>query len=269
MDATPLGSELGPPGKVAIVKTNVGLGDNLLYSTLPELYAAQGVPVFLYAGPHEDPQMLRNQEILELVWERNPYVAGASSKPPNAGEVKLPERDWTVGSSPIGQIERAHGFPGTGLWPQIYYQPRPDPRAAGKVLIDISSSSLKFHEHVDTVTAYLNFVAHRMGYRPENCLAVTFAKIVSGSCVKFPTFEQLVVEDIYRYCDAIFSCRALVTVESGAQALASAIRRDRPTPRIVALFSVRGFNERQFVLPNVEYYVTGALDLGDEFPLWR
>jgi hypothetical protein len=48
-----------------------GLGDNLQYSTLPELYSKQGYDVYIHTN-----NVVRNKEIHDLVWELNPYIKG-------------------------------------------------------------------------------------------------------------------------------------------------------------------------------------------------
>jgi hypothetical protein len=251
-----------PAPRTAVIRTiNGGLGDNLLFSTLPELYAERGVAAYVHA---DNPY--RNPEIYDLVWARNPYVRGLSHDPPSAGAeaYAAAARDWGEGLGAIARIERAHGFPGTGRWPALYYEPRPAGRYRDRVLIDLSSTSVPF-DYPGLAAAYLNYVCTRYGYRLDECLAVQFAREVAARPMSISGLEAAVVNDIYEYCDALASALALITVESGAHILASALRRDRPTPRIHALFSAKGFNDRVFVMPNVDYFVTGHVPLDTEF----
>lgn len=250
--------------QTAIIRTiNGGLGDNLLFSTLPELFAGRGIATYLHAG-----NVYRNPEIYDLVWGRNPFVRGTSSGEPTAGSAAYAEasRGWGDGLGAIARIERAHGFPGTGLWPALYYRPEPAKaeRFRGRVLIDLSSTSTPF-DYPGLAAQYLNFVCQRFGYRIGECLAVQFARSVSLRPMSISGLEIAPINDIYEYCDALAAALALITVESGAQILASAIRRDRPTPRIHALFSAKGFNDRVFIMPNVDYFVTGHVPLETEF----
>lgn len=245
-----------------IATINGGLGDNLVFSTLPELYAARGIPVYLHAA-----NRYRNPEIYALVWGANPYVAGRSDAPPNAGAGRFSAaaRDFASGLGGIGRLERAHGFPGEGRYPRVYYEPRRDPRFADRVLVDLSSTSVPF-DYPGLAGEYLTYVCGRYGYALGEAVAIEFASRVSGRSVRLRGLEQATIATIFEYCDAIFSARALITVESGAHLLASALKADRPAPRIHALFSAKGFNERLFVMPNVEYCVTGHVPLDVEFP---
>lgn len=60
-----------------------GLGDNLQYSILPELYSNEGYDVYISSNNN-----CRNNEIFEIVWKSNPYIKGVSLKKPNAGQIK-------------------------------------------------------------------------------------------------------------------------------------------------------------------------------------
>ena len=57
-----------------------GLGDNLQYSTLPELYNTLGHEFYISSK-----NVYRNPEIYKLVWELNPYVKGISDEEYNVG----------------------------------------------------------------------------------------------------------------------------------------------------------------------------------------
>ena len=46
-----------------------GLGDNLAYSNLPQLYSQAGKEFYISRFNY-----VRNKEIYDLVWKRNPFV---------------------------------------------------------------------------------------------------------------------------------------------------------------------------------------------------
>ena len=112
--------------KVIIHQPWGGLGDNLQYSTLPELFSRKGFDVYISVN-----NKVRNQEIFDLVWGQNPYVKGISVDSPNAGECK----NWNWPSEEqneysMHRIEMSHGFEKTNFFPKIYYVPQNVPTMA-------------------------------------------------------------------------------------------------------------------------------------------
>ena len=57
--------------KIIISQPWGGLGDNLQFSTLPELYDKLGYEVYV-----SNNNKVRNKEIYDLVWGENPYIKG-------------------------------------------------------------------------------------------------------------------------------------------------------------------------------------------------
>jgi len=57
--------------KIIISQPWGGLGDNLHYSTLPELFSNKGYDVYI-----SNNNKVRNSEIFDLVWKMNPYIKG-------------------------------------------------------------------------------------------------------------------------------------------------------------------------------------------------
>ena len=57
-----------------------GLGDNLQFSTLPELYSNNGFDVYIHTE-----SKVRNSEIYDLVWGINPYIKGKKNGDSKAG----------------------------------------------------------------------------------------------------------------------------------------------------------------------------------------
>ena len=61
-----------------------GLGDNLQFSTLPELLSAYGYEVYISTN-----NAYRNPEIKSLVWDKNPFVAGFADPDPTMFEMRI------------------------------------------------------------------------------------------------------------------------------------------------------------------------------------
>src|SRR5262249_45456565 len=114
-----------------------GLGDNLQFSTLPEMFASRGTCTLVSTR-----NAVRNPEIDSLVWGTNPFISGVSDAEPNAGESRGP----IVHSLPrslnhIERIECAHGFEPVHRFPKVYYKPTPIPELSGAVIVDVGSTS--------------------------------------------------------------------------------------------------------------------------------
>ena len=60
-----------------------GLGDNLQFSTLPEEFCKQKKEKVYLSSTSK----ARNDEIVDLIWKRNPYISGITNNIPNAGHI--------------------------------------------------------------------------------------------------------------------------------------------------------------------------------------
>ena len=101
-----------------------GLGDHLLFSTLPELLDYHGYDFYL-----SHLSEFRNTQTLDLVWKSNPYFKGISEEPPNCGHgyTDLENQDPEVTLN--RNIEVKMGFkesnlPNKSNYPIIYYSPK-------------------------------------------------------------------------------------------------------------------------------------------------
>jgi hypothetical protein len=230
-----------------------GLGDNLQFSTLPERFAAQGIPVFIAEN-----NAARNREIYELVWGCNPHISGISLEPANAGFVRLQE----FGRLPpftnfIQRWETAHDLTPLNHFPKVYYTPKPRPELANIVLVDLGSTSVVPSRRA--LRRYMKYLITRFQYPSDAFRQVEFAMPVSRSTVPlFGHIPSLRIRDIFDYCDAIAGCAVFITVHSGAMSLASALRGDSPSPVIHSFTTDKQYNARAFIYGNVEYFVRGV-----------
>lgn len=227
-----------------------GLGDHLIYSTLPELFARRGRRVYV-----SESTPIRNGEVRSLLYDENPFVAGWTDKPPNAGTGHAGETliQGIRLRSIIEWVELAHGFPVSNRYPRIYYQPRFRPELVNVVLVDPRSTSQPFPR--DRFECFVD----RLGFRRDQ-LRVVWSKhsgphgaSTLGDCARI---EATCLHD---YIDMIYSCLAYVGTESGGSALASAIRQERKTPELYALTTTKSWNHHVYIFPNVTYMVVGGL----------
>jgi hypothetical protein len=227
-----------------------GLGDNLSFSTLPEMFAARGVRTFVSTQ-----NAIRNAEINKLVWGMNPFVDGVSDAEPNAGACRGPVIDGLPKSlNYIERIERAHGLEPANRLPKIYCKPNPRPELSNAVIVDVGSTSVAAPPA--TIADYLDYVFANYGYKADETFQVRFnGKVAACNAHRIGDFQPLTVGSIFEYCDVIASCRALVTVHSGAQTLAVALRRNQARPFINCFCTIQQFNSRTYIWDNVDYYV--------------
>ncbi len=228
-----------------------GLGDNLQFSTLPERFARLGLKTWIAAD-----NAVRNPEIFELVWGANPHVAGVIDRPANAGACRGPVYDAGLPKLTdfIQRIEIAHDLEPENRWPKVYHPLRPRPELAGSVLVDVGSVTQAYPAPM--LSQYLTMVMQWCRYPREIVRQVRFtgsARGADGAAIE--GIEPIEIGGLADYCDALAACRAFVTVLSGAQSLAVAVRGDRPTPMIHCLCTPLQFNWRNFVYEGVEYRV--------------
>lgn len=235
-----------------------GLGDNLAYSTLPELYARNGSTV-LIGRPAFEPGM-RNPEARRLVWELNPFVSGfADEVGITVASTEMYKWIWgqVEARTLVEAMEALHGFKPAHQFPKVYYQPKRRPEFAETIFSDPSSISRSISPE-----AFSSFVDHLCRVRDIDRQSIVLLK----SNYAGPNGAQTLVgnatynvADIFEYCDLIASCRLFITSESGGAILASALRGGEETPEIFSLYTTIGFNDRLFVFPNIRYCVTGKM----------
>lgn len=235
-----------------------GLGDQLCFSTLPEMYARKGHRVFI--GRTAVERGPRNPETQRLVWEMNPFVSGFVDEVGKTFTHREMHR-WIWGQietrTLVEAMEALHGFKPTHKLAKIYYQPKWRPRLANTIFADPTSITQAISPEVFGL-----FIDHLCRARDINRSSIVLlkskysgphgAQALSGNPVRE-------VSDIFEYCDLIASCRLFITSESGGAILGSAIRGVDPRPEVFSLFTTFAFNDRLFQFPNVRYCVTGKM----------
>lgn len=244
-------SPLGDEEDIVIYQHNPGLGDNLLYSTLPELFAKRGRRVWI-----SDQNRTRNPEIHDLVWGLNPYISGMSTGPGKAGMAPL--RKGFITHSHIlnwlTRIEVLHGLPPTNDLPRVYYTPKPHPTLAGRILVDLSSSTIRYP--AESMRWFLRFTCERFHYDPAQLVQLRFsAKNVSEDNGGMDDIPSHTIGSIYELCDALAGARAFITVHSGANSLAAAIKGEKPEPAIHCAVDASHYNQKCYIWRNVDYTI--------------
>jgi hypothetical protein len=233
-----------------------GLGDHLIYTTLPELFARRGDEVYVTAGIPG----FRNPEVRELVWGRNPFVSGFVDEPPNAGVQTISAEFIGAAKhhpSSIAAIEALHGFTPSGQLPRVYYQPRFRPEFRTLSLADPRSISQPMKP--EAFEAFVDHHARWQGFDRRHVVVLQSqysGPHGEGALSQNPRQQ---VQNIFEYADLIYSCRRFLVAESGGQVLAAAIRGTNAAPEVFALFTTYALNDELFTCPNVRYSATGSM----------
>jgi hypothetical protein len=234
-----------------------GLGDNLQFSTLPELYAGIGKPIYLAAG-----NVIRNPEIKKLVWDLNPHLKGVSNEPQNIGSnlfSSIPSTAWTTKCNIIKKWELVHGFNSEDNFPlpKIYYKPNLLTTHSDKIVADLTSMTLKEHYNAD-LFVIKDFL--EKNYKKENIYLLTpSSKNSSSPFLPKLNFDHQTIEysDIFEYADIIFSAKKFLCYYSGSMVLGAALRKnniDCVLPNHPSYYLEHEMP--YFYFPNVNYFET-------------
>ena len=201
-----------------------GLGDNLQFSTLPEeFHKQQGRDTYIWSQAN-----FRNQEIYDLVWGCNPYIKGIKDGTWTAGDT--PEIGHkTLVSDCISNWEALHGLTPTNKYPKIYYEPKKQYGFHNIVLVDLSSISITYNsekilELYDSVKKSLKDT-HDDELSPLMFFGVEFTNKIKDATIIEPDVDNtIVIDDIFTYVDLIYSSLGVISLHSGQNHLASAIK---------------------------------------------
>lgn len=232
------------------------LGDDLMYSTLPESFALLGKKVYTSSK-----NIIKNKNTHDLVWGMNPFISGKSDDEPNAGEALYPYRTVNLNGIhildrpfTIEEIEKVHGLETGNSYPKVYYKPKLIKEVENKILVDLASNTMVYS--MDEYQVYLSMMLRWGNYSTSAILQIAHEE--PGICkqmINVPSIAQFFIKDIWHYCDVLASCAGFITVHSGAHVLAVALRNERREPRIHCMIKKHLFNSRMVVFKNVNYYI--------------
>jgi hypothetical protein len=208
-----------------------GLGDHLQFSTLPELYHAQGHTVWL----HKDAPF-RNQEIRKFVWGSNPYVAGFTDMTPNVGGGFAHVQHVT--DSIVSDWEMAHGFGVRNHYPKLYYEPDTDGlRFKDTILIDLTCVS-DTYDRARLHDAVQEIIAIDRAHSTLEHKQVVFTKgDIFTEEHPLEGVRTTYIHSLAHYADALSNCAGIITLMSGAAVLASTLKGDTGDQRIDVLMA--------------------------------
>ena len=226
-----------------------GLGDNLQFSTLPEeFHKQQGRDTYIWSQAS-----FRNQEIYDLVWGHNPYVKGIKDGDWSAGDT--PDRHRVIESDCISNWEALHGLKPTNKYPKIYYEPEKISSFDNVILVDLSSISITYDEE----KILKLYDAVRKTHEGMVFLEVEFTNKIKGATIIEPDVTGVVeIESIFTYVDLMYSSFGVISLHSGQNHLASAIKNQYNNDLAVYCLMDEYEYQRQkdksiFVFDNVNY----------------
>ena len=227
-----------------------GLGDNLQFSTLPEeFYKQQGRDTYIWSQAK-----FRNQEIYDLVWGCNPYIKG------------IKDGTWTAGDTPeighktlisdcIMNWEALHGLEPTNKYPKIYYKPKKIYGFHNIILVDLSSISITYDSN--EILELYNTI--KKLHKDMMFFGVEFTNKIKDATIIEPDVDnKILIEDIFTYVDLMYSSFGVVSLHSGQNHLASAIKNQyNKDLKVYCLMDdveyVRQKKKAIFVFDNVTY----------------
>lgn len=232
-----------------------GLGDGLLYSTLPELYAKDlGCPIYITPNT-----TCRNSEVHALLYDANPFIRGVRAPAPGDMVIGSPiagrsfVRASRFDTDPIGLIEQLHGFRRRNTRPKIWYTPQYLSKWVDVIVVDPRSHSQHFPTAIfETFYRRMKFDQHQPAL---STIVLTSRFAGAHGALTLGDEELYQVRDIFEYIDIIYSCAKFVCTEAGGQSLAAAVRKDG----IFVLCTTATYNSKFFIYPGVNYTVTGTL----------
>ena len=226
-----------------------GLGDNLQFSTLPEeFHKQQGRDTYIWSQAS-----FRNKEIYDLVWGHNPYVKGIKDGDWSAGDT--PDRHRVIESDCISNWEALHGLKPTNKYPKIYYEPEKVSAFDNVILVDLSSISITYDEE----KILKLYDAVRKTHEGMVFLEVEFTNKIKGATIIEPDVTGVVeIESIFTYVDLMYSSFGVVSLHSGQNHLAAAIKNQYNNDLEVYCLMDEYEYQRQkdksiFVFDNVNY----------------
>jgi len=170
--------------KIIIEQSWGGLGDNLQFSTLPEVGAKLGYEVWI-----SNHNFYRNEDIKDLVWGLNPHIKGFTDERGNMpSHINYDPKNNIITDWEIRLFGKAYNDS-----PKLYYETKIVESVKDKTLIDANaiSSPIDFSYIVDN-----NPHATLLNSKKEN-------------------MESLFTTDIYNWVDVITSCKRFLCQYSG------------------------------------------------------
>jgi hypothetical protein len=250
----PIYIQICNPGKA-------GLGDALLFSTLPEEFYRQFAFENIYIV--NPPEGYYNQEVPNLIWGYNPFVTGQINSF-NANTFNIKEVGYYLADiirrhykNNIKTTEALNNLTPTNFYPKIYYTPKFRKEFGGKIYADYSSYSNNFTDKM--FSDFINYCSRVYNFDSKEVIMIQSNNMGNNGSVSMTNNPRYIVKNLEEYCDLIYSCKMFLPVQSGAAALASAIKGLNYYPKVVEFISAASLNTAIWSWANLEYITTGQI----------
>lgn len=220
-----------------------GLGDHLVYSSLPELlWQQKGIKTFI-----SNKSIFRSKAIRDFVWGLNPYITFTDEK--GWFIYKPLENDYPTLDE---YLQKLFDLSGDGC-PKVYYKPRIIEQIRVKDIVDPSFGPAgkanryyepEFHnkliEYLKNNVGDFILITHRHAHT-KNVLEERIKRTFNPDCYSLSTIEEL--------ADVLFSARKRYLLYSGGASLSAAM----------GLSSIALCNRK--AVPNFQYRINNYTDL--------
>tara|TARA_A100001515_G_scaffold140251_1_gene135748 strand:+ start:9421 stop:10182 length:762 start_codon:yes stop_codon:yes gene_type:complete len=202
--------------KIVIYQEWGGLGDNLAHTTIPKLCEKYGYECFLSKQNN-----FRNKDIKDLLFKDIPTIDEVNTSWVDNYTVTQ-SKEWNH----IRSIQLGYGFKEAPYsYPFINYEPKFIKELKDITLMDLSGLYyFKYFSHIFT-EQNLTRLYNKILSLNNNFGKVKTVQKPNISCNEvIISEEKYSINNLFDYCDAIYSCKNFITVDSGQSNLASCIK---------------------------------------------
>ena len=189
-----------------------GLGDHLFYSHLPRI-AKQ------YGGFNEvfisNDSIFRNNHTKKLVWELNPYLDGFTNEP---GFFYFSE-NIQDGENLLDHLMLAYGLDDhkRNHEPEIYYKPK---------LVEALIDKTIYDPNYISYTGDIKYSATIQNWFDKNNIKPNAQmKVLGKRSIRINADKTLTTPDIFKFCDLLYSAKAIYCLSTGTGTLAAALQK--------------------------------------------
>jgi hypothetical protein len=189
-----------------------GLGDHLFYSHLPRIAKQYGGfnQVFI-----SNDSIFRNPDTKKLVWELNPYLDGFTNDP---GLFYFSE-NIQEGENLLDHLMLAYGLDDhkRNHEPEIYYKPK---------LVESLIDKTIYDPNYISYTGDIKYTATIQNWFDQNNITPNAQmKVLSGRSISINCANTLSTPDIFKFCDLLYSAKAIYCLSTGTGTLAAALQK--------------------------------------------
>lgn len=235
-----------------------GLGDNLQVSTIPRRFFEK----FGYKGVYiSNSTPWRNSEIKQIVWDKNPYIAGFTDKKGvNIVETGLVKFDGVTNW--IQNMEKIYKFESPyNTRPEIYIDilTKDEFNAKNSIVIDMSYSMESYTRNLERYPDLISNTKNELQklftqlqpgidikviYQPKELNNVNFFENLNIDI----SYSKIFIKSLFDYCNIIKHCKQYICSHSGCHALGAAIRKT-----CICFIPKNYYNMKYFVFDDIKY----------------